>query len=167
MCDEGLERPPRDEFIHARDYSRPAFLIIGAQKAGTSALHHYLAQHPNIKRPKKKEIDFFSPEAVKGWCDHPDYALLSAAAEGDFYQPDFYTRATRWYGCQFPPPHELGPGCITYESTPNYLYFPAVAKRIAKYNALIKLIVLVRDPAERAFSAWNMFRSFDDLDAGI
>src|SRR5205085_1545691 len=101
----------------------------------------------------KKEIGFFCPEEVRGWSDHPDYALLSPAVDGDFYQPEFYARAIEWYGRHFPLPHELGPNCITYESTPSYLYFPAAAERIAKYNPRTKLIVLLRDPVERAFSA--------------
>jgi hypothetical protein len=153
--------------VGAGHFSRPAFLIIGAQKAGTSALHHYLSRHPNVVPARKKEIGFFCPEAFQSWSDHPDYVLLSSVAEGGFYDPDFYVRATQWYHAHFPLPHELGSQRMTYEATPEYLYFPEVPKRIAKYNPLTKLIVLLRDPAERAFSAWNMFRGFQDLDAGI
>lgn len=112
--------------------SRPAFLIIGAQKAGTVALYNYLATHPAIIPAREKEISFFSKDR-------------------------FYDRGETWYHGHFP--ISFRPGQISsFEATPVYLYYPWCAERIFSYNARIRLIVLLRDPVERAYSAWNMFR---------
>jgi hypothetical protein len=115
--------------------TRPAFLIIGAQKAGTTALHSYLSYHPQLRRVSRKEIHFFDQDVA-------------------------YRRGLAWYHSLFPLPHHHDPFVQLFESTPEYLYYPQCAQRIIAYNSQIKLIVLLRDPIERAFSAWNMYRSF-------
>ncbi len=114
---------------------RPSFLIIGAQKAGTDALHVYLSKHPNIIPGKKKEIHFFDKD-------------------------DSYNRGLAWYHNHFPLPHNVGRHAVTFEATPSYLYYPASTERIFSYDSRMKLITLLRDPVDRAFSAWNMFRQF-------
>lgn len=110
---------------------RPDFLIIGAQKAGTSSLESFLGRHPQINRAKRKEVGFFSRDRV-------------------------YSRGPRWYARQFP--FRRSPGVRLFEATPAYLYYPFVAERILDFNPRIKLIIVLRNPVERAFSAWNMFR---------
>jgi len=110
---------------------RPDFLIVGAQKAGTSALGFFLNQHRQIRCARRKEVGFFSRDA-------------------------FHRQGTDWYARQFP--HRLRPGVLLFEATPEYLYYPFVAERILQFHPRIKLIVLLRNPIERAFSAWNMFR---------
>jgi hypothetical protein len=112
--------------------SRPAFLIIGAQKAGTVALYNYLSTHPSIIPAREKEISFFSKDL-------------------------FYDRGEAWYHGHFPLCFRPG-RALSFEATPVYLYYPWCAERILAYDAGIKLIVLLRDPVERAYSAWNMFR---------
>jgi hypothetical protein len=121
------------ELAHLGWFSSPAFLIIGAQKAGTVALFRYLSSHPDLTPAKSKEIRFFN-------------------------RNKFYAKGKAWYHAHFPFPsrhHQI----ITYEATPEYLYYPNCAKRIYAYNPDLKLIVLLREPIERAFSAWNMYRS--------
>ena len=113
----------------------PGFLIVGAQKSGTTALSRYLCQHPSIKGSSKKEINYFAYEVV-------------------------YRRGLDWYHGHFPLPRRLRPHGVTFESSPSYLYYPPSAERIFAYAPGVKLIVLLRDPVERAFSAWNMFRNF-------
>jgi hypothetical protein len=113
-------------------FSRPSFLIIGAQKGGTAALYRYLSVHPDIVTGQN-EIGFF----------HRDKA---------------YHKGNAWYHSHFPLPRKFGQHIVTFESTPEYLYYPACTKRILSYDPQIKLIVLLRDPVERAFSAWVMFR---------
>lgn len=114
---------------------RPAFLIIGTQKGGTDALYTYLSYHPNIILPIKKEIHFFSHDKC-------------------------FNKGTVWYHSHFSRPHVLGQH-VTFEATPAYLYYPASAERIFSYDSQIMLIVLLRDPVERAFSAWNMYRNYN------
>ena len=110
---------------------RPDFLIVGAQKAGTTALQIYLSQHPRIQCAVKKEVNFFKHDK-------------------------FYGRGEAWYARQFP--RRWRPGVLLFEATPGYLYFPFVADRIREFDPRIKLIMLLRNPVERAYSAWNMFR---------
>ena len=145
-------------------HSKPRFLIIGAQKAGTTALYYYLAQHPNIRPSSEKELFFFSPELFEDWPEHPNHRILCAQTRRDFFDPRMYPRAAAWYHSHFPLPHELGRRHITYEVTPEYLYYPAVAERIFKYDPKMKLIATLRDPVERAYSAWNMYCSFGEGD---
>jgi hypothetical protein len=115
-------------------YSRPKFLIIGTQKGGTVALRKYLARHQNIVPAKKKEIGYFDQDIL-------------------------YSRGDSWYHGHFPLPHRLGRRGVTFEATPEYLYYPKAAQRIFSYDPGLKLIVLLREPIDRAFSAWNMFRT--------
>ena len=115
-------------------YSRPTFLIIGTQKGGTVALRKYLARHPNIVPAKKKEIGYFDQDIS-------------------------YRRGDCWYHGHFPLPHRLGRHGVTFEATPEYLYYPKAAQRIFSYDPAMKLIVVLREPVGRAFSAWNMFRT--------
>lgn len=109
--------------------SRPDFLILGAQKCGTVALFNYLEQHPSVRPSTKKEISFFNKDV-------------------------HYRRGNAWYHSHFP---LRAPG-LTFEATPGYLYYPQCAPRIHAYHPSMKLIVLLRNPVDRAFSAWNMFR---------
>lgn len=66
--------------LYAGYRTEPSFLIIGAQKAGTTALFEYLAQHPRIVRPSEKEIRFFTPEWYVAWPEHPDHKILCSGS---------------------------------------------------------------------------------------
>jgi hypothetical protein len=105
------------------------FIVAGVQKAGTTALYDYLAEDPAIGLSQIKEVHFFDDETVD-WAA-PDYAPYHAqfAAEG---------AATRG------------------EATPIYLYWPNSLERIRAYNPDVRLIVMLRDPVERAWSHWRM-----------
>lgn len=120
-------------------YSKPSFLIIGAQKAGTTALFSMLDQHPQIVAPRNKEPAFFYGKEVGGGIKYGDFPA---------------------YHAQFPLPYRLSGGKMTFEATPEYLIFPECVQRIHNYNPAMKLIVLLRDPVARAYSGWNMFRNF-------
>lgn len=115
---------------------RPSFLIIGAQKAGTSALFRMLAAHPSVLAPAVKEHHFFD-----------DPALVAGGLRS--YQRGFPLVAE-------------GRGRITFEATPSYLFVPEAAGRIHAMLPDLKLIAVLRDPVRRAFSAWNMFRDMKD-----
>ena len=115
-------------------YSRPAFFIIGAQKCGTSALYNYLCEHPDVLPGRTKEIHFFNRDKR------------------------YFGLGINYYHSQFPLPSQLGEYGVTFDATPVYIYCPECPKRIYNYSPRAKMILLLRDPVERAFSAWNMFR---------
>jgi len=108
----------------------PSFLIIGAQKCGTTALHSYLSLHPQIAGSTPKELHFFNSEHN-------------------------YKKGTSYYDSLF---SNLDENKIKFEASPSYLVNPLAAPRIYRYNPNIRLIVLLRNPIERAFSAWNMYK---------
>lgn len=115
-----------------------SFIVAGAQKAGTTALYDYLAEDPAIAMARIKETHFFDDEA-RDWSppDYGDYHALFDAPDG----------------------RPCG------EATPIYLYWPRSLERIAAYNPAMRLIVLLRDPVERAWSHWRMehFRGVEPL----
>jgi len=111
----------------------PTFVIIGAQKCGTTALHSYLARHPKISMSTPKELDFFVAE--KRWDEGID-----------------------WYRSRFNPSRE-----IRGESSPNYTAHPTldgVPERMASVIPDAKLIFMVRDPVKRVHS--NYIHSFSN-----
>jgi len=123
--------------------SRPDALVIGAPKAGTSALHAALARHPQVyaspvKEPKHYLCTDAPPPAYVGpgdahsqqeWVWRPaDYAALFDAAPA---------------------------GSVRLESTPFYLYARSARRRIAEELPDAKLVVVVRDPVDRAYSNWT------------
>lgn len=107
------------------------FIVIGVQKAGTSALDYYLRQHPEIKMAKIKEVHYFDNDSF----------FENAKGDYSYYHKFFGNLKNRFlYG----------------EATPIYIYWKNAIERIKKYNKNIKLIILLRDPVERAYSHWNM-----------
>jgi hypothetical protein len=116
------------------------FILAGAQKSGTTALHYFLAKHPRITMGDQQEMHFFDDEEI--FSGPVDYELLHR---------------------HYPP---ASPSIIAGECTPSYLYWPAAAERIWNYNPQIKLLVLLRNPVDRAFAHWNMqrFKGREPLD---
>lgn len=113
----------------SKDKRLPDFLIIGTQKGGTTSLYNYLIQHPNILKSTHKEIHFFDK---------------------------YYNKGVQWYKRQFPLPSEKGKRDITGEATPRYLYDPTVPLKVHKLMPHVKLIVLLRNPVDRAYSNYQM-----------
>jgi hypothetical protein len=105
------------------------FMIVGVQKAGTTALYDFLAEDPAIGLSDVKEVHFFDDESVD-WRE-PDYGP---------YHARFDWIAPRVRG----------------EATPIYIYWREALERIAAYNPAAKLILLLRDPVARAWSHWKM-----------
>ncbi|NVN98673.1 MAG: sulfotransferase domain-containing protein [Geobacteraceae bacterium] len=108
----------------------PAFLVIGAQKGGTTALYEYLSKHPSLKPSSIKEIDFFS-------CN------------------EIYNKGYNYYHSHFV--QEVGEDKLFFEASPSYLNNESAPERIYEYNPQIKLVAVLRNPVERAYSAWNMY----------
>ena len=109
--------------------ARVAFIIAGVQKAGTTALFDYLGEEPGLSLSREKEAHFFDDE-TRAWAT-PDYGA---------YHAQFAAADGRPRG----------------EATPIYLYWPQSLERIKAYNPAVKLIVMLRDPVERAWSHWKM-----------
>jgi hypothetical protein len=107
------------------------FIICGTQKGGTTALHNYLREHPEICMATTKEPHYFDND-VHFQAKHPQHKIYHA-----LFQP----RDSRQ---------------ILGEATPIYMYWSKAMSRIQRYNPRMKLIVLLRDPAKRAYSQWNM-----------
>jgi hypothetical protein len=106
----------------------PTFITIGAMKSGTSALHQYLQEHPQIEMSRRKETDFF-------------------------FRPDQGGHDVDWYRSHF-----TGSGEQFGESSPNYTkrhVFDGVAERMHAVVPDIRLIYLVRDPIDRAVSHYE------------
>jgi len=106
----------------------PSFIIIGVQKGGTTSLFNYLVQHPDVKRPFRKEIKYFD-------CN--------------------YTEGFSWYRAHFPPKMKLREGIMTGEASPHYFPHPLAAERIAQKFPKIKFVLLLRNPVDRAYSSYQ------------
>ena len=161
---EGPASLVRALLLYAGYGTKPHFLILGAQKAGTTALFSYLARHPQIAAPGRKEIGLFCPEVFLDLPTHKSHDIL--CGDGDVYRPLASRRKRAWYHAHFPLPHRLA-GRLTFEAMPEYLYLSAAAARIHAYEPRMKLVVLLREPADRAFSAWNMYSSYGQPPSGV
>jgi Sulfotransferase family len=120
----------------------PDFLVIGAPKAGTTALHAALARHPGLYMSAIKEPKFFLSDGPPPTKGGPGDALTYR--EHVWRRPD--------YEALFDP---APPGTLRGESTPLYLYDQAAMRRIRDTLPDARLIVIVRDPVERAHSNWT------------
>ncbi len=105
----------------------PNFIIIGAQKSGTTSLENYIAQHPQVIPAIKKETHFWYRDFDKG---------------------------INWYLAHFPPIPK-SENFITGEATPNYLENYQSAERIYNVFPEVKLLVILRNPVDRTFSQYN------------
>jgi hypothetical protein len=127
--------------MNARE-SRPDAIVIGAPKAGTSALHAALARHPEIYASAVKEPKFY----LCGEAPPPAYR-----GPGDAHSQQEWVWRRGDYERLF---EAAPPGSVRIESTPFYLYDPSARRRIAEQLPRAKFIAIVRDPIDRAYSNW-------------
>ena len=120
----------------------PNFLMIGAQKSGTTAIYAYLAQHPQVFTSEIKEPGFFAFEGVQVRFAGPD------DARGDRY----IIRDLERYRQLF---RKVGDRARAGEASNVYMYAPQAAERIRHYIPNAKLIAVLRDPVHRAYSAYR------------
>lgn len=119
-------------------------VVIGAMKAGTTVLHRYLGEHPEIGMAPRKELNFFfGPEPG------PQRPKRTAEGAGNWH------RGLDWYTRQFPPARLRG------EASPGYTSpsFPEVAGRMARIMPGVRIIYSVRDPIQRAISQYRHHRA--------
>jgi len=115
--------------------NKPNFLLVGAGKSATRSLYNYMIQHPDVFMPKMKEPQFFVANEVAGriqkWVDD----------EGKYFHLFEHAHGKKAIG----------------EASVMYLFFYDVAiKNIKKYlGADVKIMIILRNPVERAYSAYN------------
>lgn len=114
----------------------PAFVILSVERGGTTSLYRYLCQHPWVAEAFRKEVHYFDMNAGRGLA---------------------------WYRAHFPTRLEAlwvrlrrGHPLLTGEASPYYLYHPHVPARLARALPDARLIALVRNPVERAYSHHQM-----------
>jgi hypothetical protein len=106
---------------------RPSYLIIGADKSGTSSLYYYVQAHPQVTAARQKQIQFF---------DH----AYSRGAES-------YIRNSF--------PHSLEPKHVTGEASPGYMVYSEVPQRVKRDLPEVRILLMARDPVERAWSGYK------------
>jgi hypothetical protein len=124
----------------------PEFLIIGAQRSGTTSMYTYLEQHPAV--------------------------VPAVMCKGVHYFDVNYTRGEAWYQSHFPSrgyrawvSRRTGQSVVTGEGSPYYLFHPAIPSRVAAALPNVRLIVMLRDPVSRAYSQYQheVARGFETL----
>src|SRR3954451_4865980 len=109
-----------------RPIDHVAFVVAGAQKCGTTALHHFIAKHPHIALPRDQALHFFDDD--RHFNGEPDYKILHGS-----FKPSL-----RWQ--------------IAGEVTSDHIYRPTAMEGRARYNPKMKIIVSLEKLAHRAFS---------------
>lgn len=127
----------------SNDHKHLDFVVVGAQKAGTTALFHALRTHPQLALPAMKEVPFFNSDSQVelGWARYADLNF-GAASTSQFW------------------------GTVT----PQYMCFPETsASRLFNHNPDLRIIAILRNPIDRAYSHYRMsrrrgfeHRSFED-----
>jgi hypothetical protein len=113
----------------------PDFVILGAMKSGTTTLFDTLAQHPQVLPSIAKEVHFFDTDHGNGLCWYRAHFPVDAYAR-------LQALAT-------------GKKVVTGEGTPYYLFHPHVPRRLHWVVPRAKLIALLRDPVDRAYSHYR------------
>ena len=131
--------------IKGRKIGRLDFIVPGAQKSGTTALHYFLRKHPQIALPERQELHFFDDDEI--FSRPVDYDLLHRQ-----FRPVAGSTLLRLATAR---------QAIAGEVTPSYLYWKPAMERIWNYNRQVKLVILLRNPVDRAFAHWNMQRFKD------
>lgn len=107
----------------------PDFIIVGAQKGGTTNLYDLLAAHPNVAPASTKEVHFFDLD---------------------------FGRGVNWYRSHFPlAPQRTAGRTLTGEASPYYLFHPCAPARMARVVPRARLILMLRDPVDRAYSHYQ------------
>lgn len=130
----------------------PDFIIAGAMKSGTTSIHYALNQHPKIYIPNK-EIHFWDAD---DFLEHPDFSFFS---NNEWFHSNVDNGSSRaWYKDQF---SDAPDGSEVFgEDSTGYVSSLLASRRIAKECPNTKVIIMLRDPADRAYSQyWHMLRT--------
>ena len=123
----------------------PNCLIVGAQKAGTTSLYEHLIRHPDVWPPDCREINFFNDKWLEG---------------ENWYRARFPNKLIKFWSLNI-----ANRPFVTLESTPVYFIDKNTPSRVAELIPNCKLIFLLRNPIDRAYSHWrmNVRRKFEEL----
>ena len=113
----------------------PDFVIIGTAKAGTTSLYSLVAQHPEIVPAIRKEVNYFQ---------------LHYGLDSPWYRSHFPTKASRFFS------RISGRNLLTGEASPTYLFYPLAPGRMKEIMPDVKLIMILRNPVDRAHSQHQM-----------
>ena len=132
LIERRLRRRSLKWVLRAREFDRrprkdPDFVVVGAQKAGSTSLFAYLAAHPSVDQPLVKEINYFDQRPEKG---------------------------QNWYRRHFPL-RESASGHITGEASPMYMVHPLAMDRISRDLPEVKVIAILREPVSRLISHYR------------
>jgi hypothetical protein len=117
----------------------PLLVVIGAQKSGTTALYEYLCLHPQLVAPPVKELNRFNTNSIAS-SRLKKYAHPFSASQSDFHHLE-----------------EVG----SFDVSPAYMLdAEQVISRIHRHVPNTKIVALLRDPIDRAYSAWNMYKTY-------
>jgi hypothetical protein len=121
----------------------PNFLVLGTAKAGTDSLYNYLNQHPQIYLSPQKELNFFAHEGrvcpFRGPGDADAMPLNMVTTFGEFHAQFAGVDGQRAVG----------------EVATHYLYYPEAPERIERYLPDVRMLAILRNPVDRAFSAFS------------
>lgn len=128
---------------------QPSFFIVGAPKAGTTALYDYLSGHPEVCMSTDKEPNYFSADEIR------NQAL--------YYKKKNPQSLEEYLSLFKAEEHHK----IAGEGSVSYLFYPKVAERIHSFNPDARIIISLRDPVQRAFSHYQMDYSLGLVSAGF
>ena len=137
---------------------KPDFFVVGAAKSGTTSMYHYLKQHPDIFLPPVKEPVYFASDIV-------EHAHRCRSYVRNFNQEKYFSNK------EFPDRHiifikkfeyykklyeQAEPEKVAGDMSALYLFSKVAAENIKNFNADAKIIILLRNPVDRAFSQYMM-----------
>ena len=118
---------------------KPNFIIAGFPKCGTTSLYHYLNEHPDIYMPKQKELHFFTFNILSKLKNGPkDATIKETQIDNSDKYLSFYKNVR----------NEVAVG----DASPSYINYPSQFKKIKEYLNDPKIIIILRDPINRAYS---------------
>lgn len=134
--------------VRANEPEKTGFFIVGAAKAGTSALHYLLSMHPEVTMSSVKEPNYFSWDLIE---------------QQQLYYGAPQVRLDEAYEALF----QGKEGGLRGEASVSYLFYPEVASRLYDYNPKAKIIIILREPIARAQSHYGMDRALGLIDTSL
>ncbi|WP_019507381.1 sulfotransferase [Pleurocapsa sp. PCC 7319] len=126
---------------------KPNFFIVGQMKSGTTALHNFLGQHPQVFMSQVKEPHFFCSDFhLESDQHHGKHLFFDFREESEYLRLFAKAKVEKAVG----------------ESTANYLYSSVAAEKIHNFNPDAKIIILLREPAEFLYSLHSHYVKFTE-----
>lgn len=113
---------------------RPSFVIVGAQRCGTTSMYNYVTSHPHVVRALTKEVHYFDVNMARGWAWYASHFVTECRAESRL---------------------RVGLPTVTGEASPYYVFHPHGVRRLREALPNTKIIVMLRDPVQRALSHYS------------